>query len=68
MNSFPYDSWEHALTELGAYYTFADSPGIVKLITWLGIAMSIYWIYNFMSVENKNLNEEASKLAGKYRG
>ena len=68
MNSFPYDSWEHARTELGAYYTFADNSSIVKVITFIGIAMSIYWMYSFMSVENKTLTEEASKLAGKYRG
>ena len=67
MNSFPYESWEEALAELGPYFTFADSAGIVKLITWIGIVLSLYWMYSFISVENRHLNDKASELAQKYR-
>jgi len=67
MNTFPYDSWDAALADLGAYYTWADNDTAIKIITIIGIVMSLYWMYSFVTTETSKLDEKASELASKYR-
>jgi hypothetical protein len=67
VDTFPFDSWEEALAEGGAYFTGGTGDSAVVLAV-LGIIMSLYWGYAFVTSEAKRLDEAAAKLSDKYRG
>ena len=67
MNTFPFDSWEEALAEPGAYFTGGTGNAAV-ILAILGILMALYWGFWFVTNENKHLTETAERLSSKYRG
>jgi hypothetical protein len=48
MNSAPITTWEGAT----AYFTFADSPGVITICLVGAIAVCVYAIYSMVQHEN----------------
>ena len=62
MDTFPFDSWEEALADGGAFFTWAGSQGMINLLTVLGVAAFLVSMVYLIRNENSHLNEAASRL------
>ncbi len=62
MDTFPFDSWEEALADGGAFFTWAGNSGMINLLTFLGVATFVLGLVHIMRSEDRNLNHAASRL------
>jgi len=68
MDTFPYESWEEAISagDTG-YFTFGPGGNAaIVIITIIGIAMSVFWLAEVTMNESKTLNAEADGLRSKW--
>ena len=65
MDTFPFDSWEEALADGGAFFTWAGNSGMINLLTFLGVATFVLGVVHIMRSEDRNLNHAASRLASR---
>jgi len=62
MDTFPFDSWEEAIADGGAFFTWAGNQGMINLLTVLGVGAFLLCMAHLIRSENNNLNEAASRL------
>ena len=62
MDTFPYADWAEALEANGAIYTWADKPGMIQVLTVLGIAAFLVSLIHIIRSEDRNLNHAAARL------
>jgi hypothetical protein len=65
MDTFPYADWAEALEANGAIYTWADKPGMIQVLTVLGIAAFLVSLIHIIRSEDRNLNHAAANLAAR---
>ena len=65
MDTFPYADWAEALEANSAIYTWADKPGMIQVLTVLGIAAFLVSLIHIFRSEDRNLNHAAARLAAR---
>ena len=65
MDTFPYADWAEALETNSAIYTWADKPGMIQVLTVLGIAAFLVSLIHIIRSEDRNLNHAAARLAAR---
>jgi len=63
MDTFPFDSWEEAIADGGAFFTWAGSQGMINLLTLLGAAAFVLSLIHLIRSENSHLTSAARNLA-----
>ena len=63
MDTFPYADWAEALEANSAIYTWAAQPGMIQVLTVLGIAAFLMSLIHIIRSEDRNLNHAATRLA-----
>ena len=62
MDTFPFDSWEEAIADGGAFFTWAGSQGMINLLTVLGVAAFLVSLIYIIRNEDNHLNSAAARL------
>ena len=65
MDTFPYADWAEALEANSAIDTWADKPGMIQVLTVLGIAAFLVSLIHIIRSEDRNLNHAAARLAAR---
>ncbi len=62
MDTFPFDSWEEAIADGGAFFTWAGSQGMINLLTVLGVGAFLVSFIYLIRNEDRHLNSAAAQL------
>ena len=65
MDTFPFDSWEEALADGGAFFTWAGSQGMINLLTLLGVVAFLGGLIHMVRSEDSHLTSAARDLAAR---